>query len=118
MIQTLAFAGLFRSSLDRLSADLRATAPGRLAHGGCVSVFRSGPPDAEPFGLWLGYFVAADRPTTTNTGGSGGGGGGGVVYVDLQSHVVWEGEDLRGLVATLEWDTPPREEVFFAPFAP
>ena len=71
-------------------------------------MFRSGPPDAEPFGLWLGFFVAADRPTS---------GGDGVVYVDLQSHVVW-GEDLRGLVATLEWDTPPRGEVFFAPFAP
>ena len=71
-------------------------------------MFRSGPPDAEPFGLWLGFFVAADRPT---------GGGGGVVYVDLQSHGVWRG-DLRGLVATLDWDTPPRDEVFFAPFAP
>jgi hypothetical protein len=100
--------GLFRSSLDRLPTDLRATKPGRLAHGGCVSVFRSGPPDAEPFGLWLGFFVAAARPTS---------GGGGVVYVDLQSHVVWHG-DLRGLVATLDWDTPPRDEVFFAPFAP
>ena len=94
----------------RLAADLQATAPGRLAHGGCVAVFRSGPPDAEPFGLWLGYFVAADAA-------GGGGGGGGVVYVDLQSHTVWD-KDLRGLVATLEWDTEPRDEVFFAPFAP
>ena len=63
-------------------------------------MFRSGPADAEPFGLWLGYLLSRE---------------GRVVYVDLQSSIVWDGE-LRALIATYEWDTAPREEVFFAPF--
>lgn len=67
--------------------------------GGAVVVYRSLPPDVEPFGMWLAWFVIAGK----------------LVIIDLQNGVVSEG--LAAAIAALAWDEPPRDEVFFVPFA-
>ena len=88
---------LTRSTLDALpSAAAAAVAGGR--GGGVVCVFRAGPPEAEPFGVWLCWVAA----------------GGCFVTVDLQNGAVCG--SVHEAVALLKWEEQPRAECFFAPF--
>lgn len=86
-------------SLSRTSlAEFEAAARAASAPAGCVAVFRVGPPDAEPFGVWFSWMFV----------------GGHVLVADLQNGGVHA--SLRGAVEALAWDEPPREgEVFWAP---
>jgi hypothetical protein len=63
---------------------------------GVVVVYRRAPPDAEPFGMWLGFVVLR----------------GALFIVDLQNTLV--SHSLPEAVAALEWEEQPQEEVFFA----
>jgi murein DD-endopeptidase MepM/ murein hydrolase activator NlpD len=116
---------LARSSLGRVAEEARGAAGGR--GGGCLCVFRQGPPEAQPFGVWLCWLVA---PAPGGGGGGGGGGGAGdggsgssssssssteFVVVDLQNGAV--SCSVAEAVALLQWDEAPREEVFYAAFA-
>jgi len=67
--------------------------------GGCLCVYRTGPPQAEPFGMWLCWLVEGTE----------------LVLVDLQNGLVSRG--VKEAVEKLHWAEPPREELFFAPFA-
>ena len=66
--------------------------------GGVACVFRSGPPDAEPFGVWLCWLASEGE----------------LVFVDLQNGAVRG--SIGEAVALLGWDEAPREECFFAAF--
>ena len=88
---------LTRCTLDALpSAAGGAVVGGR--GGGAVCVFRNGPAEAEPFGVWLCWLVEGGR----------------MVTVDLQNGAVCS--SVREAVALLQWEEQPRAECFFAPF--
>lgn len=89
---------LYRTTFQDFQREIQAKAAGSLGRGGCVVVFRHAPPHVEPFGMWFGWVIL----------------GGSVVVVDVQnSHVAPHLEDL---IAGLEWQEPPRPEIFYAAF--
>ena len=107
---------LARSTLGGLEGDERACCGGGPAQGasagggggggggggvrggGCVLVFRQGPAEAEPFGVWLCWLLAGAE----------------LVFVDLQNGAV--SGSLLEAVALLKWQEAPQEAVFYAPF--
>ena len=88
---------LWRSSRTTIVADATAAVDGGVG-GGCLCIYRQDHADAEPFGMWFCWLVEA----------------GSFVMVDLQNSVV--STSLADALIPLEWDQPPRNEVFFARF--
>lgn len=93
-VECLPVWSLFRTSVAGFCTAARhAQAP-----AGIVAVFRVGPPDAEPFGVWFTWLHI----------------GGHVLVADLQNGGVHA--TLVEAVAALAWEEPARaEEVFLAP---
>ena len=84
----------FKSHLS----DFECAAKGTKSPAGVVAVFRSGPPDAEPFGVWFFWLHLQGH----------------VIIVDLQNAAVHS--NLSDAIASLAWSEPARlEEVFYAP---
>jgi len=133
-VQAYPVYGLVRSSLRDFEARVRHGAQNsrgarvgsrRSYRGGCVVAFRHEPPEAEPFGMWflwllLGGARADSAADSAHDGSSGGGiesgssGGAHLVIVDLQNGR--QARSLEGAIATLGWESTPRDEIFFAPF--
>lgn len=88
--------GLNRSSLNDFTQDACSAVNGK--GGGCVCVFRQGPPNSQPFGMWLCWLVAKEE----------------FIVCDLQNSMV--SSSLIEAVSNLNWEEGPRKEVFFAPF--
>lgn len=105
-VYTLRRSSLSRFEHDALDAacithsalDTELAAPSEPIKGGCVVVFRTESPECEPFGAWLLYLIVAGE----------------IVIVDLQNSTVHR--SLQRTVDRLEWETPPRQEVYFAKF--
>ena len=96
-IDCISVWSLRKSSLDAFAAEARAT----TAPAGIVTVFRSGPADKEPFGVWFAWLCIGDF----------------VLVADLQNSCV--SDSLAGAVARLGWEEAPRHgEVFYAPMRP
>lgn len=105
-VQAYPIYSLSRSTMDGFAADSRArlkctAGSPRLGRGGCVVVFRHEPPEVEPFGMWFAWLCL-------------GAGAGQLVIADLQNGL--QAASLRDLIGKLDWASPPRDEVFFAPF--
>ena len=85
---------LRKTSVGLFDEAVRATS----ARSGIVAVFRTGPADAEPFGVWLAWVRVGDH----------------VLLVDLQNSCV--SGSLTEAVGRLAWTEPARnDEVFYAP---
>ena len=110
---------LLRSSLGGVAEEARGAA-GARGGGGALCVFRQGPAQAQPFGVWLCWLVAPALGAGAGEGaGAGAGAGAGssaeFVVVDLQNGAV--SRSVAEAVALLNWEEAPREEVFWAAFA-
>lgn len=93
-VECLPVWSLYKTSIESFGAAACATG----APAGVVAVFRTGPPDAEPFGVWLAWMQV----------------GGHVLVADLQSSSVHG--TLAEAIERLAWEEPARHgEVFFAP---
>ena len=85
---------LHKTSLICFDTVMRAVE----ARAGVVVVFRSGPPDAEPFGVWFSWIRIGSH----------------IVVVDLQNSAAHG--TLTEAVTSLMWpETAKQEEVFYAP---
>ena len=89
-----------RSSLGACEAEVAdaAALPKNAISGGCVVVYRQGPPDAEPFGMWLGWIYLHAS----------------LVIVDLQNSAITS--SLEEAIALMHWAEEPRQEIFWARF--
>ena len=93
-VECLPVWSLRKTSIGSFGAAAQAT----RAPAGVVAVFRTGPPDAEPFGVWLAWVQV----------------GGHVLVADLQNSSVHG--TLAEAIERLAWEEPARDgEVFFAP---
>ena len=121
---------LHRSSWHTLDRDLLSTERGASGHAGCICIFRSLPASVEPFGMWFAYVVFADGADDADDADDADSSSSAacfsaagvkqfsVLFFDLQNSLAAKGT--RGLeevlIKNLEWDEPPRREVFYAPF--
>eukprot|EP00295_Goniomonas_pacifica_P020106 CAMPEP_0175869070 /NCGR_PEP_ID=MMETSP0107_2-20121207/35752_1 /TAXON_ID=195067 ORGANISM="Goniomonas pacifica, Strain CCMP1869" /NCGR_SAMPLE_ID=MMETSP0107_2 /ASSEMBLY_ACC=CAM_ASM_000203 /LENGTH=201 /DNA_ID=CAMNT_0017187051 /DNA_START=40 /DNA_END=646 /DNA_ORIENTATION=- len=91
-VQALPIYSLCPSCVDGFAAEVSSLQPA----AGCLVIFRHGPPDKEPFGMWLFWFVVE-----------------GTVYlVDVQNSRIYT--TIAQAVQVLQWTEGARDEVFYA----
>jgi murein DD-endopeptidase MepM/ murein hydrolase activator NlpD len=84
-----------RTRLETFESDIQKLALGKNVFGVSL-VFRSGSPDTEPFGIFLGFCKLNEE----------------LVIVDLQNSMLHS--SLIEAVSSLSWEEKPRNECFYA----